>query len=46
MLHSPLWEAGDSLMDEYDVPVAKASGHGYYDEMLDIMKGLMQALKG
>lgn len=33
------------LMDEYDVPVAKASSHGYYDEMLDIMKGLMQALK-
>ena len=33
------------LIDEYDVPVAKASQHGYYQEMLDIMKGLMQALK-
>lgn len=33
------------LMDEYDVPVAKASSHGYYNEMLDIMKGLLQALK-
>ena len=33
------------LIDEYDVPLAKASSHGYYDEMLDIMKGLMQALK-
>ena len=33
------------LIDEYDVPVAKANAHGYYDEMLDVMKGLMQALK-
>ena len=33
------------LMDEYDVPVAKANNNGYYDEMLDVMKGLMQALK-
>lgn len=33
------------LIDEYDVPVAKANSNGYYDEMLDVMKGLMQALK-
>ena len=33
------------LIDEYDVPVTKANNNGYYDEMLDIMKGLMQALK-
>ena len=33
------------LIDEYDVPVAKANRNGYYDEMLDVMKGLMQALK-
>jgi len=33
------------LVDEYDVPVAKANANGYYDEMLDVMKGLMQALK-
>ncbi len=33
------------LIDEYDVPVAKANSHGYYYEMLDVMKGLMQALK-
>lgn len=33
------------LIDEYDVPVAKATNHGYYQEMLDVMKGLMQALK-
>ena len=33
------------LMDEYDVPIAKASSHGYYQEMLVVMKGIMQALK-
>ena len=33
------------LIDEYDVPVAKANNHGYYNEMLYVMKGLMQALK-
>ena len=33
------------IMDEYDVPVAKAGPNGYYAEMLDIMKGIMQSLK-
>lgn len=33
------------LMDEYDVPLAKASDNGYYKEMLDVMKGVMQAVK-
>ncbi len=33
------------LMDEYDVPVAKANSNGYYTEMLDMMKGIMQPLK-
>ena len=33
------------LIDEYDVPLAKANTHGYYNEMLDLMKGLLQALK-
>ena len=33
------------LIDEYDVPVAKKNSNGYYEEMLDVMKGLMQALK-
>lgn len=33
------------LIDEYDVPVAKANSNGYYQEMLEIMNGLMQALK-
>lgn len=29
------------LLDEYDVPVAKASSHGYYVQMLEIIKALM-----
>lgn len=33
------------LLDEYDVPVAKASEKGYYPEMLDMIKGVMQVLK-
>ncbi len=33
------------LVDEYDVPLAKASENGYYREMLDAMKGIMQVVK-
>lgn len=34
------------LLDEYDVPIAKASSNGYYNQMLDVMKGIMStALK-
>lgn len=34
------------LLDEYDVPLAKASHNGYYKEMLDVMKTLLStALK-
>lgn len=33
------------LIDEYDVPLAKASEKGYYPEMLDVMKGIMQTVK-
>ena len=29
------------LMDEYDVPLSKASSHGYYEQMLEVMKTLM-----
>ncbi len=29
------------LLDEYDVPISKASSHGYYTEMLEIMKTMM-----
>lgn len=34
------------LLDEYDVPVAKANLNGYYREMLDVIKGMLStALK-
>ena len=33
------------LIDEYDVPLAKASEKGYYTEMLDVIKGMMQVIK-
>lgn len=33
------------LLDEYDVPLAKASENGYYREMLNIMRGVLQVLK-
>lgn len=29
------------LIDEYDVPLAKANEHGFYGDMLDIIRGLM-----
>ncbi len=31
------------LIDEYDVPVAKAEVNGYYDEMTDFMRGLFSS---
>lgn len=33
------------LIDEYDVPLAKASEKGYYREMLDVVRSMMQVLK-
>lgn len=33
------------LLDEYDVPLAKAHERGYYEEMLDLMRGMLQVLK-
>lgn len=33
------------LVDEYDVPVAKANSNGYYKEMLNVMKSLMHSLQ-
>lgn len=33
------------LLDEYDVPLAKASEKGCYREMLDVIKGLLQVIK-
>ena len=31
------------LLDEYDVPVAKANANGYYEQMLDTMRGILGA---
>lgn len=33
------------LIDEYDVPFTKASEKGYYPQMLDAAKGMMEAIK-
>lgn len=33
------------LIDEYDVPLAKASEKDYYPQMLDMVKGIMQVIK-
>ena len=33
------------LIDEYDVPLAKASDKGYYEEMMYVIRGILQALK-
>lgn len=32
------------LIDEYDVPVAKANTNGYYDQMLDMIRGLLSTV--
>lgn len=33
------------LIDEYDVPLAKAADNSYYKEMLGLMRGILQVLK-
>lgn len=33
------------LLDEYDVPLAKAADYHYYQEMLDMIRGILQVLK-
>ena len=45
MLYSHYGKKIILLIDEYDVPMAKASEKGYYDEMIDAMKGVLQVLK-
>lgn len=37
MLHDHYGKPVILLLDEYDVPLAKASAHGYYEQMLDMM---------
>lgn len=45
MLHAHYKKPVVLLIDEYDVPLAKASAKGFYDDMLDAVKGLLQAVK-
>ncbi len=45
MLHTHYGKKVILLIDEYDVPMAKASEKGYYPEMLDVMKGILSVLK-
>lgn len=32
------------LIDEYDVPLAKANEHGYYDEMVDLVRSIFSGV--
>ena len=46
MLHIHYGKPVILLMDEYDVPVSKASSNGYYQEMLNVVKAILStALK-
>ena len=46
MMHNFYGKPVILLLDEYDVPAAKASSGGYYDEMLEVIKVMMStALK-
>ena len=44
MLHVHYKKPVVVLLDEYDVPIAKASTNGYYDRMLEIMKPMLSAV--
>lgn len=44
MLHSYYKKPVIILLDEYDVPVAKASSNGYYDAMLEIMRPMLNTV--
>ena len=46
LIHKHYGQKPIILIDEYDVPLAKASEHGYYDQMLLLIRNLFsQALK-
>ena len=46
LLHRHYGQKAIILIDEYDVPLAKASEHGYYDQMAFLIRSLFgQALK-
>lgn len=43
MLHAYYGKQVIVLIDEYDVPLAKAHEHGYYQEMLDVIRAMLDA---
>lgn len=43
MIYSACGKKVVLLIDEYDVPLAKANNNGYYREMLDLIRGFMSA---
>ena len=43
MMHAHYGRPAILLIDEYDVPLAKASEYGYYSEMLDVIRSLMSS---
>ena len=46
MMHQYYGKQVVLLFDEYDVPLAKASSHGYYEQMLEVISAIMStALK-
>ena len=43
MLHAQFNQNVILLIDEYDVPLAKANENGYYSQMLEVIRGMMSA---
>ncbi len=43
MMHAVYGKPVILLIDEYDVPLAKANENGYYPQMLDVIRGLLSA---
>ena len=41
MMHTVYGKTVVLLIDEYDVPLAKANAHGFYRQMLDVIRGIM-----
>lgn len=41
MMHAYYGRQVIVLLDEYDVPLAKANEHGFYEEMLNLIRGLL-----
>lgn len=41
MMHAHYGRPAILLIDEYDVPLAKADDHGYYTEMLDVIRAMI-----